>query len=190
MKSKDFIKGYYLEDMSVCDRFIEYFNKNKGEQRKGITYTGKQIINPLNKDSTDISLNIVDDVNKCDVVKDYEKELLIASDKYIKDFPMVNSNSGWGITENFNLQKYNPGQGFHVWHCERAQTNSDRMLVFMTYLNDVTDGGETEFFFQKYKIQPRKGLTLLWPTDWTYTHRGNVSMSQEKYIATGWFSYV
>ena len=103
---------------------------------------------------------------------------------------MVNNNSGWGITENFNLQKYNPGQGFHVWHCERAQTNSDRMLVFMTYLNDVADGGETEFFYQKYKIQPKKGLTLLWPTDWTYTHRGCVSMSQEKYIATGWFSYV
>ena len=190
MESKEFIKGYYLEDMSICDRFIEYFNKNKQRQQKGFTYTNKVVVNPLSKDSTDINLNLINDREECDILEDYEKELIIATEKYKKDFPTVDTNSAWGITENFNIQKYNPGQGFHSWHCERAQANSDRMLVFMTYLNDVTDGGETEFFYQKYKAEPKKGLTLLWPVDWTYTHRGNVSKTQEKYIATGWFSYV
>ena len=59
----------------------------------------------------------------------------------------------------------------------------------MTYLNDVTDGGETEFFHQNLKITPEKGLTLIWGADWTFTHRGIPSPSQEKYIATGWFSF-
>ena len=31
----------------------------------------------------------------------------------------------------------------------------------MTYLNTVTDGGETEWFHQQIKIQPRKGLTVM-----------------------------
>ena len=61
-----------------------------------------------------------------------------------------------------------------------------RHLVFMTYLNDCDAG--TEFLFQDIKIQPKKGLTLIWPSDWTFTHRGIVSTTQEKFIATGWTS--
>ena len=57
----------------------------------------------------------------------------------------------------------------------------------MTYLNDVEDGG-TEFYYQKLKTKAKKGLTLIWPTDFTHTHRGIVSKTKEKYIVTGWFT--
>jgi hypothetical protein len=60
----------------------------------------------------------------------------------------------------------------------------------MTYLNDVTDGGETEFFYQKLKIKPEKGLTLIWPSDWPWTHRGIPSHTEDKYITTGWVHFV
>jgi len=60
----------------------------------------------------------------------------------------------------------------------------------MTYLNDVTDEGGTEFFHQKLKVSPEKGLTLIWPVDWTHLHRGVPSPTQEKYIITGWFSFI
>ena len=60
----------------------------------------------------------------------------------------------------------------------------------MTYLNDVTDQGGTEFYNQKIITEPKKGLTLIWPADWTHTHRGIASPTQDKYIATGWLSYV
>ena len=58
----------------------------------------------------------------------------------------------------------------------------------MTYLNDVYDGGETEFMFYNLKIKPRKGLTLIWPAGWTHMHRGLPSEKSEKMIVTGWFS--
>jgi len=32
-------------------------------------------------------------------------------------------------------------------------------------------------------------LTLIWPTDWTFTHRGVPSLTEEKYIVTGWFNF-
>ena len=69
------------------------------------------------------------------------------------------------VYEHFNIQYYRPNQGaFHAWHCERLGAEAPaswRHLVWMTYLNDVEEGGETEFLYQKMKVQPRKGLTLI-----------------------------
>ena len=59
----------------------------------------------------------------------------------------------------------------------------------MTYLNDVDDGG-TEFMHQNIITPAVKGLTLIWPADWTHAHRGVISKTKEKYIITGWFSYL
>ena len=186
--SKDFIRGYYLEDLNICDRFIDYFNNNKQMHGAGMVYSHKAEIDTKQKDSTDIILNIEDDQEKCDVLLDYKKELVIALEKYKEEFPSINLGQKWGIFEPLNIQYYKPSQGFKSWHFERSQKNNSRMLVWMTYLNDVDDGG-TEFLYQKYSAPAKKGLTLFWPTDWTYTHRGIVSNTKEKYIATGWFQY-
>ena len=59
----------------------------------------------------------------------------------------------------------------------------------MMYLNDIDDEGGTEFFYQKRKVKPKKGRIVIWPADWTHTHRGVTSMTQEKYIVTGWYSF-
>jgi len=50
-----------------------------------------------------------------------------------------------GYAEPWLIQHYEPGEGFPSWHCERAtHLTHQRALVFMTYLNDVEDGGETQ----------------------------------------------
>ena len=90
----------------------------------------------------------------------------------------------------FNLQHYKPGGGYKVWHHERdAYAVQNRMLVFMTFLNTVTDQGGTEFKYQKRIVNAEKGLTVFWPTDYTHIHRGVVSPTQDKYIATGWYHF-
>ena len=89
----------------------------------------------------------------------------------------------------YNLQYYPPGGGFKTWHSERINPiASKRVFVFMTYLNDVEDGG-TDFYYQKLTTPAKKGLTLIWPTDFTHTHSGQISDTHEKYIITGWFGY-
>jgi prolyl 4-hydroxylase len=60
----------------------------------------------------------------------------------------------------------------------------------MTYLNGVDDEGGTDFYYQRLRMRAKKGATLIWPVDWTHMHRGVVSPTQEKYIVTGWFSFV
>ena len=111
---------------------------------------------------------------------------------YKETFPFSTYYSSWKIVDGANIQYYKPGAGFKAWHCERGSAImpvTTRHLAWMTYLNDVDDGGGTEFFHQKLTIQAKKGLTVIWPADWTYTHRGVVSPTQEKYIITGWFNY-
>jgi hypothetical protein len=91
----------------------------------------------------------------------------------------------------FNMQRYNPNEGFFDWHCERAGTkHSDRLLVFMIYLNTLKDRGETEFFYQQHFEQPERGKLVIWPSDWTHLHRGVPSPTETKYIITGWFTHI
>ncbi len=60
----------------------------------------------------------------------------------------------------------------------------------MTYLNDIKEGGETEWYYQKLKVKPKKGLTVIWPADWTFTHRGITAKKEHKYIITGWINFI
>ena len=61
-----------------------------------------------------------------------------------------------------------------------------RIITFLWYLNTVEEGGETEFFNGRISIKPEKGKLLLFPSTWTYIHRGNMPISNDKYILTGW----
>lgn len=184
-----FIKGWYIEDLSMCDGIIQYFNNNNNK-RVGTVHSAreqnKKVVNKTAKDSTDCELS------ELFLRKEYIKNLQKCVDMYIDTFVYCNTGYPWTIVEPINVQHYAPGGGYHDWHYERAVSDceqANRHLVFMTYLNDVNDGGETDFFYQKIKVKPRKGLTLIWPADWTYTHKGILSNTEEKYIVTGWFNY-
>ena len=89
------------------------------------------------------------------------------------------------------LQRTDLASGYHVWHFENAgSANRTRLLVWMLYLNNVDEGGETEFLYQSKRIKPKKGTMLIWPAGFTHTHRGNPPLSGTKYIATSWIEYV
>jgi len=86
-----------------------------------------------------------------------------------------------------NIQKTKPGQGYHAFHSERCNIlSSGRHLATMVYLNDVLDGGETEFLYQSRRVKPRAGRVVIFPVEWTHTHRGNPPLSGDKYIMTSW----
>jgi hypothetical protein len=191
MKNNSFIMGGYLPDVSVCDRIIS-LHQNSDKQSPAFYFDkGRQVkADPAYKDSVDVSIT---NYKEDPVMVNYVLQLQSVVNQYIEQYPNCNRFNPWGMTEPINIQYYKPGAGYHAWHCERSSTHpiaSTRHLVFMTYLNDVTDGGETEFLHQEIKIQPKKGLTLIWPSDWTHIHRGITSMTQEKYIATGWFNWL
>lgn len=93
-----------------------------------------------------------------------------------------------------NLQKYDRKVGgYHHFHSENYPSPHDpeqgslhRVLLFMYYLNDVREGGETEFYYQQRKLSPRKGQLVFAPSGFTHTHKGHVPSSNDKYILTSW----
>jgi len=184
LPKRSFIGGWFIND-KVCDALIKYFNNTDNKRQGMIEDEDGPGINIDKKDCTETPIS--PDSNE-QVWYDYKTELKKVLDLYIEKYPDANNVAKFRLTENTNIQYYKPGGGFKTWHTER-ETISTRHLVFMTYLNDVDDGG-TEFKNQKIKLPAKKGLTVMWPTDWTHTHRGVISNTQDKYIITGWFNYV
>ena len=98
--------------------------------------------------------------------------------------------SGRHSNYSFKVQKTKIGGGYHVWHYESANREvSHRLLTWILYLNDVQEGGETEFLYQHMRVKPEQGTLVIWPAAFTHTHRGNPPLSNEKYIVTGWTEF-
>ena len=184
LKAKNsFIGSWQIQDPSVSDGLVNYFEANPMWQFIGKVGNG---INTPIKDSTDIEVDPFSPEGA-----EYVKHLQECVNRYVKKYEHAGGTGPWTL-DCLNMQKYNPGQAFYPFHCERSNNNERmayRHLAYMTYLNDVSDEGETEYLYQNLKVTPKKGLTLLWPVDWTHTHRGIPSMTETKYIVTGWFSF-
>ena len=185
-ESHSFISGWFIDE-SICDGVIDFYEEdNYFPVTPGLSSSGQ--VNIKTKESFDKTISHVTKdqrlVNYFDTLSEVVK---LYTEKYI----WSDITESWSIVEGVNIQWYPPNGGFKVYHFERngKLSSMNRHLVFMTYLNDVTDAGETEFYYQKLKVKPQKGLTLVWPVDWTHTHRGIPSPTQEKIIITGWYSF-
>jgi len=107
---------------------------------------------------------------------------------YVNEFVSLKDPKGW-VSGSTLLQKTEPTQGYHVWHYENGGYNNiARHVAWMIYLNDVEDGGETEFLYQRKRIKPVRNRAVIWPGSYTHLHRGNPPLSGTKYILTGWMT--
>ena len=181
--SETFIKEFNFseDDMSICDGLIEYHNNNIEYKNMGKSIGANEM-----KKSTDVT---VFPASQNPFVLMYKKLLF----GYVREYNASYDNplAELTIADGFNIQHYKPGEGYLNWHSERSiHLTHQRALTFMTYLNDVEDGGGTEFKYQGLRHNAKKGKTLIWPSDFTHTHRGQKSETQEKYITTGWFNHV
>jgi len=108
---------------------------------------------------------------------------------YAGEFDTLKSSGSHG-NYSFKIQRTKVGGGYHLWHFENsAKEISNRLLVWTLYLNDVEEGGETEFLYYPKRVKPKTGTFVLWPAGFTHTHRGNPPISNTKYIVTGWIEF-
>ena len=125
-----------------------------------------------------------------EIFAEYFDKLFECYKDYLEQWPFLSSLANKLEIGAFNLQRYEAGQHFKRVHSERTGLeNLHRVLVWMTYLNDVEEGGSTRFSHYDLSIKPQKGLTLIWPAEWTHAHSGEVLDSGSKYIATGWITF-
>ena len=187
-KSPNFIGCWYLEDKSISNDIIDFFENNKFLQKKGSTAKG---VEENRKKSTDITIspNKLSDP-KYKVFQDYFSELQKCFLDYREQWPFVKQFLTKVNVGPFNVQKYFPGDHFAALHTERSSLPTlHRLFAWMTYLNDVDDGGQTNFSHYGIKIKPEIGKTLIWPAEWTHAHTGEVLKSGTKYMITGWMHF-
>ena len=190
MKNPKFIHTQFLEDISLCDDMITFFNNNPKLQRKGIANTKR-----IPRGSTKFKGKISTDITVSQEIKNPHlhtcvDQLQIALDEYLKVYVRANATALFRLSP-FNIQRYGPNEGYQDWHCERSQANQPsgtRHLVFLIYLNDIKEGGETEFYYHNFKSKVEKGKVMIWPADWTFTYR-DLPTPEEKFIATGWWNF-
>lgn len=178
-----FIGGWYI-NTTVCDELLSYAKVHYYSSSHGVTGSVKKKDSKIKK-SHDISNNIVDEP-----MASYREELSKVLEKYIERYDL-NELYYFNIFERANIQYYKPTEGYYKFHMENngaPNFNSLRVLVYMTYLNDVEDGG-TIFKYQNIITPAKKGLTLLWPAYFTHVHKGQISQTSEKFIVTGWYSF-
>lgn len=181
----------------LCNEIIYKF-ENENNKYEGVTASG---VNKNIKDTIDFAIPKKNQNEKWNKIREcLEKELDKNVKKYIKYINNAmtineeNSNNSYKVFNNFvsfetlQIQRYTKQKGRHIYHQDFStdwKEKKYRVITFLWYLNDVEEGGETEFW-TTYRVKPEAGKLLFFPATWTYPHRGMMPISNDKYIITGW----
>jgi tetratricopeptide (TPR) repeat protein len=183
-----FIGCWKLANAEVCDRLIAFFEANSDRHASGRTGVG---IDKAAKNSTDLTV-LPCDLKKSgfEAVTAYLAHLEDCYRDYALQWPFLGSMLPQGEIMPFTIQRYGAGGHFQRVHSERTSGGfAHRVLAWMTYLDDVADGGETRFHHYGIAVRPERGKTLIWPAEWTHAHSGGVVSKGFKHIITGWIHF-
>tara|TARA_Y100000114_G_scaffold91117_1_gene84594 strand:+ start:235 stop:765 length:531 start_codon:yes stop_codon:yes gene_type:complete len=115
-----------------------------------------------------------------DITDDYPDPAPLIN-KYLKYLPDKVANQFYysissGYSADARLSLYKIDQKYD-WHHDATpnrkhpkNSNWNRIISSITYLNDNFEGGETEFYDQF--IIPKSGQTLIFPSSFVFPHRG------------------
>lgn len=182
-----------------CDNLVKWFEYNNREGKEG----GKRTLSrqelehdvPKHKKDSEIYWLGMDNLmleREAPILKEFDSVVWKSYAKLQKVYGSALDQLGiHKLSPAIKVQRYQPTQGYHVWHPDvSCQSNSGRVLVCLLYLNDVEEGGETEFLYQKLRVPAVQGTLVMFPATWTHLHRGNPPLSGNKYIINTWLQFV
>jgi hypothetical protein len=180
-------KNAYTKE--YCEKIIKYY-EDMVSSGYGQNRFQNENVSKIYKDDELIFANEIDYIPLRVLAQDFNQ---VFWGKYFPIYEQeyaVLKESGRHTNYELKIQKIKVGGGYHVWHFESdTRENSQRLLTWMVYLNDVHEGGETEFLYQHMRIKPEQGTLVIWPAAFTHTHRGNPPLCNDKYIITGWTEF-
>lgn len=158
----------------LCEDTINFFENSKNVDR-GKTFSG---YNPHIKNSLDLHIYDKYLVDRFTKILFLAHKSVLEKHHVLKDYPIVYSD--------LQMQKSIKDKGYFKPHidCTLGVIEEDRVLAPIFYLNDVSEGGETNFINQKFKIKPTMGSLIIFPATFEYLHEGVPPKSNDKYIIT------
>ena len=180
----------------ICDYLICHFEKSSSRHKKVFR----------NKTPNFTEYNLTRHANKNDKTKKIYDYLIKKLHQNAKSyFNFVNNKlidlypddhiysrsvfpNHYGI-ERFRIKRYNTGgeDRFDTHVDVKDHSTARRFLSFFWYLNDVEEGGETEF--DDLIIKPKKGTLVIFPPLWMFPHRGKPPISGSKYLLSTYLHY-
>jgi hypothetical protein len=175
-----FIAGWYLEDLDLCDRLKQFHYDSKDFEYDCNRY---QINDP-----NDNSHRIVDLNETESLYEEYGSIMVQVYDLYRCKFDQATIPNGV-IPDKLELQVYYPLCGDRLLSYRSSKfEHGNRKITFMTFLNDDYQGGEVEFHYQGITVSPEKGLTIMFPSNWTHAYKvlpvAEAGL-KDKYVAVG-----
>ena len=176
---------------SLCEEIIKRY---KDDDRKLVTRVFEDQTNTNLRDTKMLSISNKNEWNDIDAIL-YEKlsEGIAQYKQYISRYcseGISNSIFEGSSDQGYHIQETTKN-GFYDWHIDERRPDKHNIYRFLTciwYLNtlDEDDGGCTEFWSGK-KIRPKQGTLLLFPSAWSYIHRGApVKNDVSRYTCTTW----
>jgi len=188
MEYDNFIRSYdNVFPKDYCDAVVQYF---EDMDNAGFCQTKNDA--KTKRDDTQLFVSDADVIKltaSATVSNYFFKNFPTVMQEYVDEYDYIKQLGELKIF-NMKIQRTKIGQGFHTWHCERAsKETTNRLLAFTLYLNDVDEGGETEFLYYPIRVKPKVGTVSIFPAGFTHLHRGNPPLSNTKYILTSWVEF-
>jgi hypothetical protein len=171
----------------TCNDIIDLFESLECHHRLGaIGPNNKTDINLKNCIDLDLFKLLNEDL-KNTLINEIKKNLKVYVNKCSTN-SLINELYNQISFDTFLIHKYIKNTGKFAYHQDffiESEINKYRILNYMWYLNDVHEGGETEFF-GSYLIKAEIGKMIIFPSDWMFPHCGKTPISNDKYVLTGW----
>lgn len=169
---------------SFCEQLVEGFERTVAEQRR----SGRGVLPGLEGSAwTELDIGQVADQA---FLGFFLAKIDEALERYNRDVHLTIPVPIRPRTDRLILKRYRPGgeEGFQP-HFDSIDAVAGRYMVFLWYLNDVADGGETEFCDIGRKVEARAGRLLMFPPYWMYQHAGLPPRSGDKYILSTYLMF-
>ncbi len=169
-------------DLNTCETLIKLFEDNIDKQ--------EHIENNSKPNFT--QFNLTKNSNLSEKIQNIHNYLIQIVFTYKKIYCNSIKNNYFPTQHNFEefrIKKYNNnGKDLFDTHVDVMDfSTARRFLSFFWYLNDVNDGGET--IFEKLTITPKIGRMVVFPPLWMFPHKGEIPISNPKYLLSTYLHY-
>lgn len=160
-----------------CSRMIESF----GRLSRFHARSGRGVMTQLEESAwTELNVTRTSDASFEEFFREQAlRYLAIYNERVTLTLPIPPRNR----MENLRIKRYSVDAGDKFQpHFDALDYCSNRYMVFLWYLNDVMEGGETEFCDLGLRIEARQGRLLMFPPYWMFQHAGLSPRSNDKYM--------
>tara|TARA_B100000123_G_scaffold272610_1_gene256337 strand:+ start:2708 stop:3409 length:702 start_codon:yes stop_codon:yes gene_type:complete len=187
----NFIGVWSLNDITFTDLLIDFFNSNQMLQMdmKIVSKNGNKIDENVVKGKSILNMKAEGITNTRMLL--YFKYLNECYKNYLLRWPTIIKQEKLGLMNNFELHKYVKGSpnNYDPFYKRNQPLAGIYSLSFITFLNSVEKGGELEFYYHGTSIKAYRGVTVIYPSDWTHASKITSNVSDDLYIIRGDIGY-